>query len=111
MIPSPMKPTPLSGAMSATSRGLDPQPLAAPQATGRLRGKLVAVEQVAPRLARLPAGRARRGVPAALGQQRVAHVRERLELPHHAVAAAMLAVAAGAAPQLVADDAQRELEL
>ena len=83
----------------------------APQATGRLRRQLLAVEQVAPARAGLAAVGAGRRVAAALGEQRVAHRRERLELAHDPVAAAVLAVAAGAAPQRVAHDAQRELQL
>src|SRR5687768_12879129 len=110
MMPSPTKPTE-SRAMPATSRCLDPQPLTGAQATARLRLQRLAVEQVAPALARPAAGRARRGVAAALGEQGVAHVGERLDLAHHAVAAAVGAVAARAAAQPVLHDAQRELEL
>src|SRR4051794_17707022 len=110
MIPSPMNPT-ASCAMSATSRCLDPQPLAAAQATRRLRRQLLAVEQVAARPAGLAAVRAGRRVPAALREQGVAHVVERLELAHDAVAAAVAARAARAPAQRVGDHAQRELQL
>ena len=57
-----------------------------------------------------PRGAARR-VPAALGDQRQLHRRERLELAHDPVAAAVRARAARAAPDRVLDDPQRELEL
>src|SRR5688572_30615183 len=110
MIPSPTKPTD-SRAMPATSRCLDPQPLTGAQAAARLRLQLLAVEQVAAPLARLPARRARRGVAAALGQQGVAHVLQRLDLAHDALAAAVRAASTGVAAQRVADHAQRELEL
>src|SRR5439155_24287322 len=74
--------------MSASSRCLDPQPPARPQDAGRLRRRLLAVDQVPARLARRSARGARRCVAAALGDQRVAHLRERLELADDAVAAA-----------------------
>src|SRR3954452_22417538 len=96
MIPSPMNPT--SSAMSATSRRLDAQLLTGSQATPRLRGRLFAVQQVAPLGARLAACRAGRGVATALGQQRVVHLGQRRELAHDAVAARVLAAAARAAP-------------
>src|SRR3954453_11122473 len=99
MMPSPMNPT--SSAMPATSRRLDPQPLTRPQATAGLRGQLLAVQEVAPLRARLAAVRAGRRVAAALGEQRVVHLGERLELAHHAVAALVRAVAAGAAADRV----------
>src|SRR3954451_3583478 len=110
MIPSPMNPT-ASRAMPATSRCLDPQPLAGPQATGRLGGELLAVEQVAPPLARLPAVRARRSVPPALREQREVHRRQRLQLADDPVAPAEAPRAARAAADRVGDHAQRELEL
>src|SRR5215203_3420121 len=108
MIPNPTNPT--GSPKSATSRRLYPQSLAAPQATARLRRQLLAVEQVAPARAGFAAGGARRGV-AALGQQRELHLLQRLELAHDAVAAALPAGAARTAPDGVAGDAQRELEL
>src|SRR5215208_2918743 len=105
MMPSPTKPTE-SLAMPATSRCLDPQPLTRAQATARLRGQLLAVEQVAPAGARLPARGARRGVPAALGEQGAAHLRQGLQLPYDPVAAAVGAFAARAPAQPVGDDSQ-----
>src|SRR5215212_10313553 len=111
MIPSPTKPTVSLTAMAATSRCLDPQPPAGAQRAARLRLQFLAVEQVAPPLPGLAAIGARRGVASALGQQGIAHVGERLELAHDAVAAALRTGAAGAAPQRVGDDAQRELQL
>ena len=97
--------------MSATSRGLDPQPVAGPEAAGRLRRQLLAVQQVPTRRARLAAVSAGRRVAAPLGDQREAHLVQRLELAHDAVAAAVPPGAARAAPQRVLDRAQRELEL
>ena len=69
------------------------------------------LSRLRPRAPGLAAAGARRGVAAALGDQRVGHRRERLELAHDAVAAAMRARAARAAADRVARDAQRELEL
>src|SRR3954447_8244640 len=97
--------------MSSASRGLDPQPLAGPQATAGLRRQLLAVQQVPALGAGLAARGARRRVPAALGEQREAHAGQRLELADHPVAAAWGPRAARAAPDGVADDAERELQL
>src|SRR5437764_891325 len=109
MMPSPMNPTACS-AMPATSRRLDPQSLAGAQATGRLARHLLAVDEVAPRLARLaavgPGGR----MSAALAYERVMHVGQRLQLTYHAVAALVLARAARASPQRVRGHPQRELQ-
>src|SRR4051794_20451487 len=101
MMPSPTKPTD-SVAMPATSRCLDRQSLPGPQATRRLRRQLVAVEQVAPARPGLAAVRTRRPVAAALGEQRVAHVGERLDLADDPVASAVLPAAARPAPDRVA---------
>src|SRR4051812_50008343 len=106
MIPSPRNATFSRFAMSATSWGLDPQPVAAPQSTGGLGRDLVAVHEVAPAGARLAAGGAARRVAAALGDQRPAHLVERLDLAHHAVAAALGAPAARVAPHRVLHPAQ-----
>src|SRR5215210_9114628 len=100
MIPSPTKPT-ASPAMPATSRCLDPQSLPGAQATDRLGRQLGAVQEVAPERAGTAAVRAGRAVAATLGEQGVAHVRQRLELAHHAVAAAVAARAARAAAQAI----------
>src|SRR5215208_2868322 len=109
MIPKPTNAT--LAAKSATSRRLDPECLAGPQATARLRRQLHAVEQVAPARARRPAGGAGWGVAAALGEQRERHLRPRLELAHDSVAAAPAPRSPGTAPHGVAADEQRELEL
>src|SRR5215217_2479798 len=109
MIPSPTNPT--GSPKSATSRCFDPQTLTGPQATARLGRQVLAVEQVAAAFAWLASLRARRRVPAPLRQQGEAHVGAGLDLPHHAVAAAEPPGAARAAPDGVADDPQRELEL
>src|SRR5690349_20624512 len=110
MMPSPMNPT-ASSAIPATSRRLDPQSLAGALATGRLAGHLLAVDLVAPRLARLaavgPGGR----MSAPLAYERVMHVRQRLQLAYHAVAALVLALDARASPQRVRGHPQRELQL
>src|SRR5205085_5086914 len=111
MIPRPRNATRSGFAMSATSGGLDSQPVAAPQRTGGLGVHLLAVHEVAARGAGLAAGGSLRTVAAALGDQRVGHLLERLELADHAVAAPVPAVAAGSAPHRVLDGTPRELEL
>ena len=97
--------------MSATSRCLDSQPVAGMEVARRLRRQLLAVDEVLTPRARLATIGARRRMAAALGDQRVAHLGERLELAHHAVAAARAPRAARAAAQRVLDRAQRELQL
>src|SRR3954452_19191877 len=87
----------------ATAGRLYPQPVAGLQGARRLRRQLVAVQQVAAGLARLAAVRAGRRVAAALGDQRVAHLVECLQLAHHPVAAAELAVTARPPPHRVLD--------
>src|SRR5688572_20435144 len=109
MIPSPTNPT--GSPKAATSRRLDPQSLTAPQATARLRRELLAVEQVASGRAGGAAAGARRAVPAALGEQRVLHRLEGLQLADDSVAAVVGSRAARPAPDGVARDQQRELEL
>src|SRR4051794_19537938 len=111
MMPSPRNATRSGFAMSASSRGLDAQPVAGAQGTGGLARDLFSVHEVAARLSRLAAAGARRGVPAALGDQRIAHVGERLNLTHHAVAAAVATGAARPAAHRVLHGAQRELQL
>src|SRR4051812_16234105 len=95
MIPRPRNATRSGFAISATSGGLDSQPVAAPQRTCGLGRDLLAVHEVAPGLARLASVRALRPVAAALGDQRVRHLVQGLELAHHAVAAAVLPGPAG----------------
>src|SRR5215207_381259 len=111
MMPSPTNPTRLIRAMATTSRSLDSQPVARSERARRLGGELPAVQQVPTRLARLSVLRPRWRVPAALRDQRVAHLGERLELPHNAVAAPPGALSARAAPQRVLDRPQRKLDL
>src|SRR6188472_1604939 len=112
MIPSPTNPTRSTfSAISTTSRCLDSQAVARPERPRRLRRQLLAVHEVPTRSARLSTVRPRWRVAAALRDQRVAHLRERLELAHHPVAAAVCPVSARAAPQRVLDRPQRELEL
>src|SRR5215218_6739759 len=110
MIPRPQKATrPISlVAMSATSGGLDSQPVSGAERSRRLGRQLVPVQQVPTRPARLPAVRARGRVAAALRDERVAHLVERLQVTHHAVAAALAPRPAGATPERVLDRAQRE---
>src|SRR3954452_25566273 len=73
MIPSPIQPRRSAIAprsMSSSSRGLDPQALAVPDAADRLGLDRLAVDKVAPAFAVAPAvGAARRGA-AALGARR-----------------------------------------
>src|SRR4051794_18986341 len=110
MMPSPMNPTACS-AMPATSRRLDPQSLAGAQATGRLARHLLAVDEVAARLARLAAVGSGGRMSAALAYERVMQVGQRLQLAYDAVAALVLARAARASPQRVLGHPQRELQL
>src|SRR3954462_1651885 len=110
MPPSPMNPTAWS-AMPTTSRRLDPQRLTARQATARLRWQLLAVLEIAPLGPRGAAPGAWGSIAAALGQQRVVHVGERLELADDAVAASVASGAARAPAHRVGGDANRELEL
>src|SRR5262249_45445373 len=109
MIPMPRKAT--RSAVAASSRGLDSEPVTWTQATRGLGREVVAVQGVPPGLAVAAAGGAARTVAAALGDQRVAHVGERFELAHDAVAAAMRAAPARAAADRVLDGPQRELAL
>src|SRR5829696_3339063 len=111
MMPSPANPIFSSLAISATSRCLDSQPVAGLQGSRRLRRQLVAVDQVPTPSARLATVGPRRGVPAPLRDQRVAHLRERLELAHHTVAAAIAPGPAGAAAKRVLHRPEREFEL
>src|SRR4051812_49972364 len=98
MIPRPRNATRSGFAISATSGGLDSQPVAAPQRTGGLRSDLLAVHEVQARGAGLAARSALRAVPPAFGDQRVGHLVERFDLAHHAVAAALSAATARATP-------------
>src|SRR5215211_225829 len=112
MIPSPTNPTRSPRpATPTTSRCLDSQTVPPRERARRLRRQLPAVQQVPTRSARFPALRPRRRMAATLRDQRVAHLRERLELADHAVPAAGGAGAARAAAQGVLDGSQRELEL
>src|ERR1700690_654690 len=92
----------------AASGRFDAQPLPGAQRARDLAWQWLAVERVAPGRSRLAPGGAPRGVPAALGDQREGHLLQRLQLADHAVAAARVPGAAGAAPARVLHDAQRE---
>src|SRR5208283_3788593 len=107
MIPSPRNPmrSPAGIAPSSTTGRFDAQPLRRLQPAGDLAGER------APVSAPGAAARARRPMAAALSDQREVHRLERLQLAHDAVAAAVPAGAAGAAPQRVLDHAQREFAL
>src|ERR1035437_6657271 len=116
MIPRPRKPTRSGVAGSGISEsfptgGLDAQPLPLCERARALAGQRRAVEQIATRCAGLSAGGAAGGVAAALGDQREGHLAQRLQLAHDAVAAAVRTRSAGAAPQGVLQDAQREFAL
>src|SRR3954454_21668501 len=111
MIPSPRKDARSDFPMFATSGGRDSQPLPAPQPTDALRRYLLAIDEIPPGGARLAACRPLRPVAAALGDERVRHLVQGLELAHDAVAAAMPAAASGPAPHGVLDGPQRELQL
>src|SRR5262245_10360456 len=113
MIPRPQKATLRTSpsAISATSGGLDAQPVSGAERARRLRRQLVPVQQVPTRRARLAALGAGRGVAAALRDQREAHLVERLELAGDAVAAAVAAGAPRAVAARVRNRPQRELEL
>src|SRR5688500_18085226 len=111
MIPRPTKPTFSIPAMSATSRCLDSQPVAGAQYARRLARELLAVDPVPTPSAGLATVGAGRRVSAALGDQRVAHLGQRLELACHAVTAAVAPGAARAAPDGVLHRPQRELQL
>src|SRR5690242_6255844 len=97
--------------VSTPAWGLDAQVVARLQRAGCLRLELVAVQEVAAGPARLAARRTRRRVPAPLGDQGEAHLVERLQLAHDAVAAVVIAAAAGASSHGVLDRSQRELQL
>src|SRR5215207_2963557 len=91
--------------LTSASRRLDSQLLPAEELARGLRLELGAVQQVAPARAVVAAICARWSVPAALGQQRIGHGLERLELAHDAVAAALRARAAAATADRVLHDA------
>src|SRR3954465_5786760 len=105
MIPSPIPPTRSAIArrsMSSSSRGLDPQALALPDAADRLGLDRLAVAQVAPAFAFAAAVAAARGGAPALGGARVGDAAaQRLDFSHGPVAAGMRPRAAGPAPERV----------
>src|SRR3954451_4532384 len=112
MIPSPRNATrSVRSAMSATSRGLDSEPVAGLERARRLRLQLLAVQQVPTRPAGLAALGAGRRMAAALGDQRVAHLIQGLQPAGHTVPAPVAPLAAGAAADRVLHRPQRELEL
>src|SRR4051794_6132782 len=111
MIPSPRKATRSAGTVAPAARGLDPQHLAGSELAARLGRDLLVVDEVASRLPVLAAVGAAGGVAAALGDERVGHGLERLDGADDAVAPAVRAAAARAAPDGVLAHAHGELEL
>src|SRR5215216_842142 len=112
MIPSPQKAIrPCSLAISTTSRRLDPQPVSRPEGARCLRRQLLPAQQVPTSRAVLAAVGAGRGVTAPLGDEREAHLGERLQLADDPVAATVPAGTARAAPERVLHGPQRELQL
>src|ERR671923_76726 len=106
LTPSPTRPTRSRSAMPASPRRLQPEPLTFVQRPHRLRFYRLALDHVPAALAVPAAGRASRRMAAALGEQRVGQPAvQRLHLAHHAIAAAVLARAARAAPDRVLGDA------
>src|SRR5947208_16193155 len=102
----------MRGAPEASAAGrFETQALALAQRPGGLARKRPPVERVAPAGAGLPPRRAGRAMAAALGDEREAHLLERFELAHHAIAATMAPVAARAAPHGVAHHAQGKFAL
>src|SRR5947207_1300680 len=98
----------LRGPLTCAARRTNLQLLPAEKGPRGLRRQHFAVEQIAAGGAVRAALRAGWGVPAALGQQRVRHRFEGLDLADHAVAATVGTGAAAAAPDRVPNDAQRE---
>src|SRR4051794_34015340 len=107
MMPRPTNATFSSSAKATTSRCLDSQAVAGAQRARGLGRQLLAVEQIPTPGARLATIGAGRGVAAALGDQRVAHLVQGFQLADHAVAAAPAPGAARAAPQRVLHGSQR----
>src|ERR1700751_4581581 len=102
MIPRPRKPIRSAGiAVSSPTGGFDAKPLAGSQLTGALAGQLLPVELLAPARPVLTPASPRRGVAATLGDQREAHLAQRLQLAHHPVAAAVAPDPARPPPQRV----------
>src|SRR3954468_13361374 len=104
MIPSPRNPIRSPAALmteSSPTGGLDAQTRARPERPGRLARQLLPVQCVAPGHPVAPAVGAAGAVAAALGDQREAHLSERFELAHDAVAAPKPACATRAAAQRV----------
>ncbi len=73
--------------MSATSGSLDSKSVAGAKLAGGLRPELLPVQEVPATGAGPAALRAWRGMAAALGDERVAHPLERLDLADHALPA------------------------
>src|SRR6266487_7141315 len=96
-------------APAAAARRLDPQPVAGLELALALRRQGLAVQRVGARRTVAARGAAARRMPPALGDQREAHRRQRLELANDAVAAAMAAAAAAPAPEPELADPQGEL--
>src|SRR6478752_7775232 len=101
----------LRGPLTSATGCLNLQVLPAKEGSRGLRRQLRAVEQVDAQRTVGAAGGAGWRVPATLGEQRVRHRLERLDLADDAVAAVVRAGATAAPADRVAHDAQRELEL
>src|SRR5581483_2501409 len=97
--------------VTAAARRLDAQPIAGAELALRLAGKRLAVQEVSPRRAVRAALGAPRRVPPALGDEREAHRRQRLQLAHDPVAAPVAAGSAAAAAERQLADADRKLGL
>src|SRR3954469_19839976 len=109
MIPRPRNAT--RSAVPAAAWGVDSESVTGSQATRDLGGKPIPIERVPPDRAIGAAGRAAGRVAPALGDQAEAHIGERLQLAHDAVAATVGTVAARATADGVLDRAHRELAL
>ena len=97
--------------MSAASRGLDSQPVAGAQRAEALPGNSSPFSRFLPGAPGSPPSTPGGAVAAPLGDQRVAHLVERLELAGHAVAAARRPAPPESRRSAYLDGAQRELEL
>src|SRR5258708_1205723 len=114
MMPRPRKPmgSPWGAIAESSPTGrFDAQPLPGRQRPGGLARELPAVEQVTAGQSVGAAPRPPGAVTAALGDQGEGHLPQRLELPHHAVAASPGPCSSGSAPPRVLEGAQREFPL
>src|SRR5262249_49307444 len=95
----------------AAARRLDRDDVAGGEIASHLRTGRIAVDEVAAGCAGRASALAPRCLRATLANDRETAVLEHAELPDDTVAAATLALAAGAEPEAVALDAQRVLQL